>query len=81
MKFYIKMGNKYFKGFESITKGYGGHTVNAQRTEIKKVILVDEKYETSAFGVRDVIGEVVNLMRYGDIPKKNIKIEVEGKDE
>jgi DNA replication protein DnaD len=81
MKFYIKIGNKYFKDFESITKGYGGHTVNGNRAEVKKAILTDEKYETSAFGVRDVIGEIVNLMRYGDIPKRNIKIEVEGKDD
>ena len=81
MKTYIKIGNKYFKDFESITKGYGGHTVNGHRAEVKKAILTDEKYEISALGVRDVIGEIVNLMRFDDIKKENILIEVEGKDE
>ena len=77
MKTYIKIGNKYFKDFESVTKGYGGHTVSGYRAEIKRVILTNEKYETSVLGVRDVIGEVVNLMRFDDIKKENILIEVE----
>jgi len=77
MKCYIKVGRKYFKQFESVTKGYGGHTVSGSRAEIKQAVLIDEKYETSVLGVRNVIGELLDLMRYGDIPTRHIKIEVE----
>lgn len=47
MKVYIKIWDKYFKDFESVTRGYGGHTVNGHRAEVKKQYLQmkNKKYQ------------------------------------
>ena len=77
MKVYIKVGDKYFKDFESETKGYTGHTALGCRAEIKKVKLTDEKIEFTSRSVRDIVGEIIDIMRFDDIKKENILIEVE----
>lgn len=77
MKVYIKVGDKYFKDFESETKGYTGHTALGCRAEIKKVKLTDEKIEFTSRSVRNIVGEIIDIMRFGNMPKENILIEVE----
>lgn len=77
MKVYIKVGDKYFKDFESETKGYTGHTALGCRAEIKKVKLTGEKQEISTLSAKNIVGEIIDLMRFDDIKKENILIEVE----
>ncbi|EDS77130.1 hypothetical protein CBC_A1646 [Clostridium botulinum C str. Eklund] len=77
----IKIGDRYFKDFEMEDDNgiYTGNTQNAYGHEATGIILTDKIDATilSSRGVDSKIKQIIDLMRFGDIKKKNIIIEVE----
>ena len=77
----IKVGDLYFKDFE-MEENQGRHTGNTQLAyghEAKGIILTNEENATvlSPKSTSGKINQILELMRFGDIEKKNIKIKVE----
>lgn len=77
----IKIGDQYFKDFnmDNNCGRYTGNTQNAYGHEITGIIVGDKKNATvlSAKGAGGKINQILELMRFEDIVRENIEIEVD----
>lgn len=76
----IKIGDKYFKKFISESRGRVGGTHSIaydSKVEIKKAVLVDGKIEWSTASTKNIIRELIDLMRYDEMETSNITIEMD----
>jgi hypothetical protein len=73
----IKVGDWYFQEFISETKGNTGHTQLGATTEIKSVRLNREPKVVDSISGKGIVIDLIELMRFGEIPIKNIIIEVD----
>lgn len=78
MIIYIKVNKKHFKEFESLPNGgrRGGHSGSFHCNEVKKAIFTDEVIERDPISAKGIITELLDLMRYGNLKKSKIEIEV-----
>ena len=75
MEFKIKIGNKYFAGFEE-KSGSGENVGRGYQLETDKAITDNKGIILSTRSIKDKIGIIVEQMSFHDIPCKNIIIEV-----
>jgi len=69
---YIKVGDNYFKEFKSIKRGSGSQHFTTH--EILEVMLTKTPNEISTLSCANVIKELIELMRFGDIKKEKIEV-------
>ena len=75
MEFKIKIGNKYFAGFEE--KESNGEMIGSgYKLKSGKVKTDSEGVSLSAIGVKSKVDSIIEQMRFDDIPKENITLEV-----
>jgi hypothetical protein len=73
----IKVGDWYFHDFISEIKGNTGHTQLGTTTDIKSVRIAREPKVFDSISGKGIVVDLIELMRFGDIPIKNIIIEVD----
>lgn len=73
---YIKIGNKYLQSIES--PDISNCTVGRHSPHMEYEITTGpEKQEFSSVSVRDKVGILVDAMRFGDIERQSITIEMD----
>ena len=75
MEFKIKIGDKYFVGFEEKEKN-GKIVGSGYKLTTGKVMTDNKGISLSAIGVKSKVDSIIEKMRFDDIPKKNIILEV-----